>query len=114
MAEMLDASSSDEVKLWLQQVHVALEKQPARELFAKFNRDTTVCIACMLMILTSCRRRRHRVPVHRHCGAAQVHIVNQASAFVQRIFSWRTGDADSKVDQSQFHKAKCSIYLYYR
>ena len=42
MAEVLDASSSDEVKLWLQQVHAALEKQPARELFAKFNRDTTV------------------------------------------------------------------------
>ena len=40
--------------------------------------------------------------------------MNQASAFVQRIFSWRTGDADSKVDQAQFHKAKCSIYLYYR
>ena len=54
MAEMLDAGSSDEVKLWLQQVHIALEKQPARELFAKFNRDTTVCIACMLVVPTSC------------------------------------------------------------
>ena len=54
MAETLDASSSDEVKLWLQQVHVALEKQPARELFAKFNRDTTVCIACMRLITPSC------------------------------------------------------------
>ena len=42
MAEVLDASSSDEVKLWLQKVHAALEKQPARELFAKFNRDSTV------------------------------------------------------------------------
>ena len=43
-----------------------------------------------------------------------MHIVNQASAFVQRIFCWRTADADGKVDQPQFHKAKCSIYLYYR
>ena len=59
MAEMLDAGSSDEVKLWLQQVHVALEKQPARELFAKFNRDTTVCIACMLMPATSCDSKLH-------------------------------------------------------
>jgi hypothetical protein len=42
MTEILDASSSDETKLWLQQIHAALEKQPARELFARFNRDTTV------------------------------------------------------------------------
>ena len=40
--------------------------------------------------------------------------MNQASAFVQRVFSWRTADADGKVDQSRFLKAKCSIYLYYR
>ena len=64
MVEVLDASSSDEVKLWLQQVHAALEKQPARELFAKFNRDTTVCIVqgmhamlaihCVLLSINLC------------------------------------------------------------
>lgn len=42
-------------------------------------------------------------------------MVNQASAFVQRAFNWRTdGGEDAPVDEQQFHKAKCSIYLYYR
>ena len=44
MAEILGPSSSDETKLWLQHIHAALEKQPARELFARFNRDTTVVV----------------------------------------------------------------------
>ena len=46
-------------------------------------------------------------------SAPQVHVVNQASTFVQRAFCWRiTGS--STVDQFEFQKAKCSIYLYYR
>lgn len=42
LAYRLDAASSDSVKLWLGNLHEALEKQPARELFDKFSRDTTV------------------------------------------------------------------------
>ena len=47
LAYKLDAASSDEVKLWLGNLHEALEKQPARELFDKFSRDTTVRLCCV-------------------------------------------------------------------
>ena len=54
--------------------------------------------------------------VHYSCRPIlQVQVVNQASTFVQRAFNWRTdGVEDAAVDELQFHKAKCSIYLYYR
>lgn len=56
LAFRLDASSSDEVKFWLQQVHAALEKQPARELFAKFSRDVTVCPLVVSPTVNACER----------------------------------------------------------
>lgn len=56
LAYQLDAGSSDEVKLWLGNLHEALEKQPARELFDKFSRDTTVK-STYLSICSSLRTR---------------------------------------------------------
>lgn len=46
----------------------------------------------------------------------QIQVVNQASQFFQRAFDWRSAaeDGQQKIDESQFRRAKCSMYLYYK
>lgn len=44
----------------------------------------------------------------------QIQVVNQASQFIQRAFDWRAEEGQQKIDEAQFRKAKCSLYLYYK
>lgn len=44
----------------------------------------------------------------------QIQVVNQATQFIQRAFDWRADDGSQKIDEAQFRRAKCSLYLYYR
>lgn len=44
----------------------------------------------------------------------QIQVVNQATKFIQRAFDWRPEDSSQKIDEAQFRRAKCSLYLYYR
>lgn len=165
-----------ETRAWLEHIHAELEKKPARELFARFNRDLTVrgghefvyssgvCRVCRFntqqtghhggcttrcssyisnpaachwmprgvhTVATSCAshniefaawssqcylRHRLRLTPLFCCWppVPQIQVVNQASQFIQRAFDWRAEEGQQKIDEAQFRKAKCSLYLYYK
>lgn len=51
---------------------------------------------------------------HLRACMLQIQVVNQATQFIQRAFDWRPDAGSQKIDEAQFRKAKCSLYLYYR